>query len=344
MAAKKKLPEFQCRQIVQAPDDNLPVTSTTAIDALKNKVERAFSETINDEDLKRIQSDDWLQHLESNEFPGYASQCRFQTQGSELDYNRIINKLGTSDLSDTAHIRVSLLVGSSSILSSLPELARISDLVILIDIHPLRTRFFKHQMSYLPAVFAEIPEQTSLPEREHLYLLSHLSSLMRQSWIYDNEKAVIEHQLERLMLSYARSRMNTRCHSPFSSMTRWHATASAVQRIRIASIQMDIFNKDHIKRLAELLTSHEAEVIFFNLSNTINWLNSEFRIMSEINSGSALYESLSRFDLLPFSQTAYIAWAMMSSSLISYHQGEGSHFSQYHSELWSYIINMELQK
>ncbi len=55
----------------------------------------------------------------------------------------------------------------------------------------------------------------------------------------------------------------------------------------------------------------------------MSWFNSNLQAKEGTNIDLFLQDALAHFDLLPFSQSAHIAWSMMSSSINSYHQYKG---------------------
>ncbi len=169
--------------------DNLSMEQISSRNNLRKKLKINFPISVQKNRDSRETFEPWLDFLESNEFPRYIERTGIKDDPNDLDYGQIIRKLdalgkqGVLKASNRHQTRVSLLVGASSLVSSLPELAQISDLVILAEHHPYRTAFFNSVFRHLPVLFDDSQNTGNLKDRENDFLLTRIFGLMEQSWI-----------------------------------------------------------------------------------------------------------------------------------------------------------------
>ena len=332
--------------------DSLSSEQLSARNNLKKRLKINFSPSTHKKSQKKRASlrtfEPWLDFLESNEFPRYSDNIGISSQKGELDYRQIINSLNdlgkqkTLSVSKDKSFRVSLLIGSSSMISSLPELAQISDLVIQADFHPHRAAFFNSVSRHLPELFDESQNASSLEDRERNFLLIRIFGLMEQHWIYETPPAEIEHEVQALLDSYQNSRSDTACLNPYSSEGRWQNSARAVQHLQFSVIYIDMFDNEGINLLVHLLKESNSEITYLNMSNTLSWLTSTISELVTSGSIQSFYtEKLHILDSLPFHPSARIAWSLMSNQTRLFFD-EGSRLNTYGNHIWESIATEQI--
>ncbi|WP_252178745.1 hypothetical protein [Endozoicomonas sp. 4G] len=226
-------------------------------------------------------------------------------RGCELSLAKTITKLRESSF-PVKERRVSIITGESGLLSSIPELSCISELIIQVDSNPLLLNFTAELLKQLSNV-------TSFnPKKYHQIILSSLECLKRKGFPSD---AYVSEVMD-YAKAYKKAMRDLHC---FSSQRRFEAFKSALNKCYIQAIEANYFSKKDMVSLFEILAEEGFEVSYFNISNVCEYLF-DFYDMNPYDGLVKDMESTAHIRAMPLAEDAVCAY----SSLLSTHDHTGT--------------------
>ena len=173
-----------------------------------------------------------------------------------LDYKRTIAMLENAPLNKTppasnAH-KVAVLVGDSCLLASLPELAKHSHLVLMVDYDPLLLNLQLKRLELLRRC------NTVMDEGKFIAELRNYVDQYAPNYPFEEQYQVY--------------RTNCGEYYPFSSQARLDAVQESLRHLQFVPAYCNLFDAQDMNNLRELLQQHNAQIEFMNLSNAMEFV------------------------------------------------------------------------
>ncbi|MGI9282514.1 MAG: hypothetical protein ACR2PX_23205 [Endozoicomonas sp.] len=212
---------------------------------------------------------DWVT-LNRCERAGYAGVAKAENTTHFLVSNDGISDKNASIVTDLKErspgesngLRVSCLIGESSFLSSLPELSRVSEAVLLIDYDPFVLYAF---MSQLAIIRESGPDLT-----EEAFLEKFLDQLYPDA-IKQNQPAFVERQNAAFLRDYADAKKHLGDDHLFSSAARFAEVQAACKKLNVTPVYMDMFSASSHASMTRILNQHNATISCLNLTNLLEY-------------------------------------------------------------------------
>ncbi|MGI9282419.1 MAG: hypothetical protein ACR2PX_22705 [Endozoicomonas sp.] len=258
----------------------------------------------------------------SNEYPEEGTEkdgISHPYAKSPVDYQRTLLALRDKVPLDTNNLRVALLIGESSILTCLPELDKICDLIIILDNDPF----------LLNVVMERIEQIKTADIMDELYL--NLSICDR---FISNQ-----HIQERFLLKCTKQKKSTGDFHPFSSPSRLSAVKKSLSDLPIIPVYANLFSQKMMKEFTDILSQHQSDLEFFNLTNVLDY-NTHFYAPGLKNNylgrgsdylfldKSECYKHLKRLPIHPTTLCAYSTFLSLFRSASGYAYG---------NDIWEHI-------
>ncbi|MGI9273980.1 MAG: hypothetical protein ACR2PT_03860 [Endozoicomonas sp.] len=222
----------------------------------------------------------------TNEFPG-----------SHLpEKQSLLETIKTLQTKHTCRSRkVSIITGESGILSCLPELLNISELIILIDHDPVILHFIKNILKHLV--------ESNIYEDEYPDVIrSSLRSLERILKRTFDESEILCHADE-----YKKSMGSLHC---FSSEDRLKKFQDAIGTSCFQPVNADYFSESDMEDLFRILKENGFEVSYFNISNAYEYYKT-FYSMNPFKGSVRNIESTQFIRSMPLAHSALCAYSSL---------------------------------
>ncbi|MET4696245.1 hypothetical protein [Endozoicomonas lisbonensis] len=167
------------------------------------------------------------------------------------------------EFSPVSQRRISIVTGESGLLSCLPELARLSNLVILIDQNPIL-------LFFLFSLFNKLSEIEDCRDEEYADLIKSAFLLTKdkvEGISFSEENALL------LAMKYKEAFNEWHC---FSSRERLEETKKALEKMHIHPLCTNYYDEESMKRLAKIISDEELDIVFFNMSNVLEYYHRFF--------------------------------------------------------------------
>ncbi|WP_422138862.1 hypothetical protein [Endozoicomonas sp. ALC020] len=196
--------------------------------------------------------------------------------------------------------RVSIVTGESGLLSCIPELSRISKLIIQVDCDPVLLKFIEkilEKLTFLTLINPEIFDEL---------VQSSLELLKKSGCIADE----VESEILESAAMYKEAMGELHC---LSSQSRLEEFKSALSECRIQAIEANYFSKDDMDSLIKILVEENLEVSYFNISNVIEYFGN-FYSMNPFNGLVQGVENTRYIRAIPLAEDAICAYSSLISS------------------------------
>ena len=198
--------------------------------------------------------------------------------------------------------RVSIITGESGLLSCIPELSRVSKLIIQVDCDPVL-------LIFIGELIKNLSNSASInTEKYYEIIKTSLESLKERGCATDVNESIILKSAER----YKEAMGELHC---FSSQKRLEEFKAALSECHIQAIEANYFSKEDMDSLFEILVEEGLEVSYFNLSNVCERF-SKFYLMNPFDGSVQGIETTAHIRAIPLAEDAVCAY----SSLLSYHR------------------------
>ncbi len=254
-------------------------------------------------------------HWFSNEFP--------INPDSELDFCKVINALDSipDDGKDCNAVSVAIVVGESSLLSILPNLSRVCDVVLICDYDPL----LLHSMMYsieLIKTCDEVSNKTYFYETLKTLSIKcedkYIAKIDIEQWEQTEEHRDdyttqclfdrgFSHEKLKFSVSRDRSILGLGAYHCFSSECRFKETLKAVNEIQCIPVPINLHDKKPIEKLCQILHTNDCKVKFLNLSNFPEYNYEAYHM------GCTKPLAASTLSQLPFSDNVLIADSLLAN-------------------------------
>ena len=159
--------------------------------------------------------------------------------------------------------RISIVTGESGLLSCLPELSKLSNLVIVVDQNPIL-------LFFLISLFNQLPEIERCGEEEY-------EDLIKNALLAVKEKvegiSFSEEDILFLAKKYKDTFKEWHC---FSSKERFEETKKALEKMYIYPVCTNYYDEAAMKTLAKIISDEGLSIAFFNATNVLEYYNRFF--------------------------------------------------------------------
>ena len=224
----------------------------------------------------------------TNEYP--------EAFGEQVSLAKTITSIGK--LPQSSERKVSVVTGESGLLSCIPELSRISKLIIQIDRDPVLLIFIEELLKNLSGAI-------SVNKDEYHELIKLSLEHLKKSGISTDESRI---------LASAEKYKNAmgKLHF-FSSQERLDEFKLALSQCPVQAVQADYFSKKDMDCLFKILEEEGLEVSFFNISNVCEYYH-EFYKMNPFNGLIQGMESTAFIRAIPLARDALCAYSSLLSN------------------------------
>ncbi len=180
-------------------------------------------------------------------------------EGEGIYYRSLLDELSVNTAEFSHNPRIGILVGESSLLSSLPELARHCDIILLADYDPI----LLHSLIRRIELFKKCC-QTSDETQFNLEVCELISKLSKPT----QDKAP---SLQSLLFSIESQKTSLRHYYPFSSEERLAQVKESLDQVTVIPVFCNLFSKAAMLSLSNILKDNGGVVSVMNLSNAMEY-------------------------------------------------------------------------
>ncbi|UYM17303.1 hypothetical protein [Endozoicomonas euniceicola] len=193
--------------------------------------------------------------------------------------------------------RIGLVIGQSSLPDAAPEFARHCDIVLIVDNDPLLLSSIEKRMDLLTGCESEEYYYKKL----HSYIFFDLLNLRRGKISYNDNllKENINIELENTRKALGR-------HWTFSSQKRLTEVKEAVKKTHFIPVYGNIFSREFLKSMGNILTHHDAVVHALNLTNVFEYHPKIKERRTPYDTENTIEKPSELADILKFSPKAFI--------------------------------------
>jgi hypothetical protein len=178
---------------------------------------------------------------------------------SKLQYTDFLTHLATAKTSTNNNLKVAFLVGESSILSSVPELAQNCDLIIIVD-------FDIFLLKHIDLMIDSFASCSSEADEDEYFKNLHQTTTDVMS--IPDRINVTTNDLQR---THKNAKEGLKEFYAFSSEERFQQVKHALSTTPVVTIKMDLFDQESMKSLADILKQEQAEITAVNLTNALEY-------------------------------------------------------------------------
>ena len=183
-----------------------------------------------------------------------------EEQKTYSGYTLLLDTLASSPCNPKKNTSAAILVGESSLISSLPELKRNVEVVLIVDYDHLLLHLQLRRIELIKQC-GSLADEQSFVQKSHQYIFELLNMKLPE---YKNEE-------DRLRESYGANKKALLNYFPFSSEDRLKEVVVAANNLTFIPVYCNIFAQSDIQVLKDILTENNMTVEVANFSNSMEY-------------------------------------------------------------------------